>query len=147
MNTRDIPVVILGVAILYIAYLLQNNLLHRGFEGFQDSPAPGAMPPEAMPPGATPPGVMFSGSVKPAMIPPENAAQIMKGIETIKGAIDMESIAKQLIETSQQQPPPREGFQSYQNPYNTVSPNIQQSYEFKLGRRSLVDEVIGVMNT
>jgi hypothetical protein len=37
---------------------------------------------------------------------------------------------------------PTEGFQSSQNPYNTPSPNIQQAYEFRLGKRSLVDTVL-----
>jgi hypothetical protein len=40
----------------------------------------------------------------------------------------------------------QEGFQSYQNPYNSASPNNQQAYEFRLGKRSLVDEVISSMN-
>jgi hypothetical protein len=40
----------------------------------------------------------------------------------------------------------QEGFQSYQNPYNSPSPSNQQAYEFRLGKRSLVDEVLSSMN-
>ena len=41
---------------------------------------------------------------------------------------------------------PKEGFQSYQNPYNMTSPSISQAYEFRLGKKSLTDEVLGFMN-
>jgi hypothetical protein len=43
-------------------------------------------------------------------------------------------------------PPSKEGFQSYQNPYNSPSPSSQQAYEFRLGRRNLTDEVLGAIN-
>jgi hypothetical protein len=57
-----------------------------------------------------------------------------------------DSITQQLQQTSQIQPPvKKEGFQSYQNPYNSPSPSISQAYEFRLGRKSLTDEVLGFM--
>jgi hypothetical protein len=69
----------------------------------------------------------------------------LKRISSQTQEIDM--ISQQLEQMSQPQPPPKEGFQSYQNPYNSPSPSSQQAYEFRLGRRNLTDEVIGVMNT
>ena len=35
----------------------------------------------------------------------------------------------------------KEGFQSYENSYNTPSPNIKQAYEFRLGKRQYSDDV------
>jgi hypothetical protein len=37
---------------------------------------------------------------------------------------------------------PKEGFQSYQNPYNAASPGDTQSMEFRLGKKSMVDSVL-----
>ena len=89
-----------------------------------------------------------------APTPLQNAAQIMEVSNEIKNlskqAQSLDTISQQLQQTSQQQPPMKvEGFQSYQNPYNSpnpVSPNTQQTYEYRLGRRSLVDQVMGLMN-
>jgi hypothetical protein len=36
----------------------------------------------------------------------------------------------------------KEGFQSYQNPYNAASPGDTQSKEFRLGKKSLIDNVV-----
>jgi len=174
MNTRDIPIVILGSGLLYVAYLLQNNRLHMGFEGFQVAPtmapeappmAPQAPPmaapmaPEAppmapevgaVPAPVTPPPVPTPTVTRaPAKISQENAAQILEAVNTLQNSVKSVNDANAVINKIQQisQMAAGEGFQSYQNPYNTPSPNIQQAYEFRLGKRSLVDEVVGVMNT
>jgi hypothetical protein len=82
--------------------------------------------------------------------PPSNMAQLqsisseLQQIAANAGRID--SISQQLQQMSQQQPPAREGFQSYQNPYNMASPSISQAYEFRLGKKSLTDEVLGFMS-
>ena len=36
----------------------------------------------------------------------------------------------------------KEGFQSYQNPYNAASPGDTQATEFRLGKKSLIDNVV-----
>ena len=41
-------------------------------------------------------------------------------------------------------PPPLEGFASGGNPYSAPSPNLSQSFEFRLGKRELVDAVMQV---
>jgi hypothetical protein len=97
-------------------------------------------------------------------VPVPNQAQLqemsnkLKTISTQTQELSM--ISQQLQDMSQPQPPmqqpsmqqpsmtqSKEGFQSYQNPYNSPSPSSQQAYEFRLGRRNLTDEVLGVMNT
>jgi uncharacterized membrane protein YccC len=85
--------------------------------------------------------------------PAANQAQLQEISEKLKRistqAQELDSISQQLREMSQPQPPmppSKEGFQSYQNPYNSPSPSSQQAYEFRLGRRTLTDEVLGVMN-
>ena len=162
MNTRDLPVVILGVTILYVAYLLQNGMLRVPFEGFQNAPVPlsakpmPAPPMPAPPPPAPPPPVdappPMSAEMQQAPVPNQPQLQeISEKLKRIGNQIqELDSISQQLQQMSQPQPPmapPKEGFQSYQNPYNSPSPSSQQAYEFRLGRRNLTDEVLGVMNT
>jgi len=36
----------------------------------------------------------------------------------------------------------KEGFQSYENPYNSPSPGDTQALEFRLGKKSLIDNVV-----
>jgi hypothetical protein len=35
-----------------------------------------------------------------------------------------------------------EGFQSYKNPYNSASPGDTQAMEFRLGKKTLIDNVV-----
>ena len=230
MKSKDLPIVLLGVGILYLAYLIQNRMI-RMPEGFQDQGAPPAMPPGAMPPGEMPPGAMPAGQMPPSMpvvpamppgampgmapptpaqpptmpsqpptmppgmapqpgmppgmapqpgmppgMPPQpgmppgamigtgppgmgspmpsmttppNQAQLQAISSELKqiaqNAQKIDTISQQLQQMSQPQPPPREGFQSYENPYNMTSPSISQAYEFRLGKKSLTDEVLGFM--
>ena len=42
-------------------------------------------------------------------------------------------------------PTTQEGFQSGGNPYNMVSPSMQQAYEFRLGKPAIISSVLGFM--
>jgi hypothetical protein len=93
---------------------------------------------------------MLSGTQK---APAPNQPQLQELSEKLKRISnqtqELDSISQQLQEMSQPQPPmapSKEGFQSYQNPYNSPSPSHQQAYEFRLGRRNLTDEVLGAIN-
>jgi len=180
MNTKDLPVVILGAGVLYMAYLLQNNRLRLGFEGFQDSappmmppapptpPASAAMPPAAMPPADMPPApmppapmppasTMDAGSMPPAStidagsmpnapastMTPQKISQLADNMKRMRVTPDILDSVSQQMKNSQAAG--SEGFQSYQNPYN-YSPITQQTYEFRLGNRALVKDVIGGMH-
>ena len=52
----------------------------------------------------------------------------------------MSEISRQLGEMSQSSK--QEGFQSYQNPYNSASPGDVQAMEFRIGKKDLVDSVL-----
>jgi hypothetical protein len=195
MNTKDLPVVILGAGVLYMAYLLQNNRLRLGFEGFQDSappmmppapptpPASAAMPPAAMPPADMPPADMPPAAMPPADMPPapmppapmppastmdagsmppastidagsmpnapastmtpQKISQLADNMKRMRVTPDILDSVSQQMKNSQAAG--SEGFQSYQNPYN-YSPITQQTYEFRLGNRALVKDVIGGMH-
>ena len=116
-------------------------------------PMPGQMPGQPMPgqpmPGSMP-GQMMPGSMPPQpQAPPPNQAQLQSMSAELKSIAQdvqkVDAISQQLQQMSQMQPPAREGFQSYQNPYNMTSPSASQAYEFRLGRKSLTDEVLAVM--
>jgi len=73
------------------------------------------------------------------------------------GPQDIDTIVKAMKEMAPPQPTPQpipqppsppvaEGFQSGGNPYNAPSPSNQQAFEFRLGRKSLTDEVLRFMN-
>jgi hypothetical protein len=62
----------------------------------------------------------------------------------MSGGID--NISRQLTEMSNTSvPTTQEGFQSGGNPYNMVSPSMQQAYEFRLGKPAIISSVLGFM--
>ena len=193
------PIILLGVGILYLGYLVQNNFIRIGNEGFQVStgqmpgempsqgqmpaptqaptqmpaPTPAQMPSAQMPPTQMTPTQMpptQAPAPTPAQMPPTvqlNAAQLVEIAQQMNNTLNTVSQKVDNILNMQQmsmgqpptgqpptgqpptgQPPMAnpEGFQSYQNPYNTPSPNTQQTYEFRLGKRSLVDDVLRSIN-
>lgn len=178
MKTKDIPIVFLGLGILYMAYLFQNKMIRipEGFQGTGQMPGdPSMQPASAMPPATSmqpatpmqpasamqpasdiPPSPSNSPSPGPPSmqpsipIPPPNQAQLQSMSVELKQVAQnsqkLDAISQQLQQMSQMQPAPREGFQSYQNPYNMSSPSTSQAYEFRLGKKSLTDEVLSVMN-
>ena len=58
----------------------------------------------------------------------------------------IDNISSQLTEMSNTAAPStKEGFQSSGNPYNMVSPSMQQAYEFRLGKPAIISSVLGFM--
>jgi hypothetical protein len=146
MNTRDIPIAVLGVGLLYVAYLLQNNRIRLGFEGFQNAGYQAPQPPK----GVDMDKIMREAAAKVQKIcaGPQDIDTIVKGMKEMAGPPTI-TPAPPLLPPPPA-PPPRppmpEGFQSGGNPYNAPSPSNQQAFEFRLGRKSLTDEVLRFMN-
>ena len=57
-----------------------------------------------------------------------------------RAATEQTAISSQLQQMTQSFG--KEGFQSYQNPYNAASPGDTQATEFRLGKKSLIDNVV-----
>jgi len=73
--------------------------------------------------------------------PPPNQQQLMDiaaRAQRLSG--EQSAISAQLQQMIQ--PFGKEGFQSYQNPYNAPSPGDTQAMEFRLGKKSLIDSVV-----
>ena len=163
-----------GGALLLLAYLIQNKMitLPKYFEGFQNAPPPPPTPaipptpppppPPAMPPPSTPPPSPPTTMPPPTMPPPMNPSTVppppppmqaprqnQEQIATQPPPTQPSPIANQMQDMSQTQPPVRsnmEGFQSFSNPYNSNPPSISQAYEFRLGQKSLTNDVLTWMS-
>ena len=152
MNTKEVGLLFVGAGIVLIAYWMKK----QGFEGFQNpaDPTMGApvpvplpsmpLPPTALPPTAQPP--MGAGMPMPTPQPQPvgmkpNQQQLMDiATKVQKISSEQSAISAQLQQITQSFG--KEGFQSYQNPYNAASPGDTQAMEFRLGKKTLVDNVI-----
>jgi hypothetical protein len=142
MNTKDLTTLSIGAAIVLVAYVLKK----QGFEGFQNSgdasmgapvmgvpPAQPPMPPmPPMPPGQPPMPVGMQSNQQQLMDIASRAQRISS---------EQNAISYQLQQMTQSFPK-KEGFQSNQNPYNAASPGDTQAMEFRLGKKSLTDNVM-----
>jgi len=153
-----------GGALLFVAYLIQNKVitLPKYFEGFQNAPPP--MPPPPMPPPPAipptpppPPPPSMPPPLTPSTVPPppppppptQAPRQNQEQIVAQPPPTQPSPIANQMQDMSQTQPPVRsnmEGFQSFSNPYNSNPPSISQAYEFRLGQKSLTNDVLSWMS-
>lgn len=98
------------------------------------------MPPMGQPPMGQPPMPPMGQPPMQGMKP--NQQQLMdlaRRVQTVTN--EQNSISAQLQQITQSFGS-KEGFQSYQNPYNAASPGNTQAMEFRLGKKSLVDSVI-----
>jgi len=170
MNTTDLTVLSIGVGIVLVAYFMKKKGF-EGFQSPADPtmgapisqppmgqpPAfpgsapmgmpPGAgapMPPMAMPPMAMPPMAMPPNGPQPQPQPvgmQPNQQQLMDIAQKVqKLSSDQSAISAQLQQITQSFA--KEGFQSYQNPYNVASPGDTQAMEFRLDKKALVDSVM-----
>jgi hypothetical protein len=148
MNTRDIPIGVLGVGLLYVAYLLQNNRIRLGFEGFQN-----ASP--QLPQGMDMDKIMREAALKVQKVcaGPQDIDTIVKAMKELAtpppaslAPAPSPPASPPPAPSPTPSPPAAEGFQSGGNPYNAPSPSNQQAFEFRLGRKSLTDEVLRFMN-
>jgi hypothetical protein len=138
-----------------IAYWMKK----QGFEGFQNPANPTMVAPTAQPapvpqpamPVPQPPMPMPQPPMGAGMPPPvpqpqmvgmkPNQQQLMDiATKVQKMSSEQSAISAQLQQITQSFG--NEGFQSYQNPYNAASPGDTQTMEFRLGKKSLVDNVI-----
>lgn len=106
-------------------------------------PPPPAMPPPSMPPPLTP------STVPPPPPPTQAPRQNQEQMVGQPAPTQPSPIANQMQDMSQTQPPVRsntEGFQSFSNPYNSNPPSISQAYEFRLGQKSLTNDVLSWMS-
>ena len=105
---------------------------------------PMAMPPTGMPPMAMPPMAMPPNGPQPQPQPvgmQPNQQQLMDIAQKVqKLSSDQSAISAQLQQITQSFA--KEGFQSYQNPYNVASPGDTQAMEFRLDKKALVDSVM-----
>jgi hypothetical protein len=70
-----------------------------------------------------------------------NQQQLMDIAQKVqKLSSDQSAISAQLQQITQSFA--KEGFQSYQNPYNVASPGDTQAMEFRLDKKALVDSVM-----
>jgi hypothetical protein len=170
MNTKDLTVLSIGVGIVLVAYFMKKKGF-EGFQSPADPtmgapmpqppmgqpPAfpgsapmgmpPGAgapMPPMAMPPTGMPPMAMPPNGPQPQPQPvgmQPNQQQLMDIAQKVqKLSSDQSAISAQLQQITQSFA--KEGFQSYQNPYNVASPGDTQAMEFRLDKKAMVDSVM-----
>jgi hypothetical protein len=169
MNTKDLTVLSIGVGIVLVAYFMKKKGF-EGFQSPADPtmgapmpqapmgqpPAfpgsapmampPGAgapMPPMGMPPMGMPPMAMPNGpqpQPQPVGMQP-NQQQLMDIAQKVqKLSSDQSAISAQLQQITQSFA--KEGFQSYNNPYNVASPGDTQAMEFRLDKKAMVDSVM-----
>ena len=115
----------------------------------QPPQAPMAQPPQ--PPMAQPPQPPMTQPPQPPMgMQPQpqpmgmqpNQQQLMDiAAKVQRAATEQTAISSQLQQMTQSFGK-NEGFQSYQNPYNAASPGDTQATEFRLGKKSLIDNVV-----
>jgi hypothetical protein len=154
---------IIGIALLVLGFTMRGS----SYEGFQGNTPPAAPMPPAMPmpPAAPMPPAMPMPPAAP-MPPPSASSMPMPPPTTISSqrrpelimiseqlkvlgqqvTAGIDNISSQLMEVSNTTASTRnEGFQSGGNPYNMVSPSMQQAYEFRLGKPAIISSVLGFM--
>jgi hypothetical protein len=124
MRGENIILVVVGLTFLYISHLLQTSRLRLSWEGFQG---------EAKPDTSEDADMKLASQVQQLCAGPQDTESILKGIKDIR----MKETTTALTESMGFGA--TEGFQSHQNPYNEPSPNTQQAFEFRLGRRSMIN--------
>jgi len=105
-------------------------------------------PPMGQPPMGQPP--MGMQPPMPPMGPPQppmqgmkpNQQQLMDLSQRVQRLTNEQNSISAQLQQMVQSFGSKEGFQSYQNPYNAASPGNTQAMEFRLGKKSLVDSVV-----
>ena len=150
MNTKDLTLLSIGAGIVLTAYLMKKGI-HEGFQGLLDPQPPMGQPPQ--PPMGQQPQPPMGQQPQPPMPPmgqpqPQpmgmqpNQQQLMDiAAKVQRAATEQTAISSQLQQMTQSFGK-KEGFQSYQNPYNAASPGDTQATEFRLGKKSLIDNVV-----
>jgi hypothetical protein len=125
MRGENIILGIIGLTFLYISHLLQTSRLRLSWEGFQGEAKPDTSEDAA--------DMKIVADIQKLCAGPQDKESILKGIKEVR--------AKQMTTalTESMGLGTKEGFQSRLNPYNEPSPNTQQSFEFRLGRMSMIN--------
>jgi hypothetical protein len=142
---------IIGITLLVLGFTMRGNS-YEGFQAAKPMPppppppaapvAPPPMPPVEATPGPMPLPTTISSQRRPELTMISEQLKVLG--QQLSAGVD--NISSQLTEMSNTAAPTtKEGFQSSGNPYNMVSPSMQQAYEFRLGKPAIISSVLGFM--